>query len=298
MVDKRACRQYNEGRGEKDMKAIFLYITGTGNTRRVCEALAEAWRSRGHMADCLELRGDAPIPDLTAYDRIVFGYPVHAFNAPAPALNALRRFPQADGQKVWFVRTSGEPLALNDAAIVTPRRLLRKRGYLLAGDFYYVMPYNIIFRHSDGMAARMWKIVLSRVAGDAAAMEAGTGSIPRVGPVKRLVSFVLRIEHPSMPWMGKGFRTAENCIGCGTCAAHCPAGNIRMDGGTPRFGGQCFGCMACAFACPKDAVRIGILNGWRVNGGYDFTAPPATDEAVCRYCRRAYLRYFHRWENK
>ena len=205
---------------------------------------------------------------------------------------------QADGQKVWFVRTSGEPLALNDAAIVTPRRLLRKRGYLLAGDFYYVMPYNIIFRHSDGMAARMWKIVLSRVGEDAAAMEAGTGSIPRVGPVKRLVSFVLRIEHSAMPWMGKGFRAEESCIGCGTCAAHCPAGNIRMDGGTPQFGGQCFGCMACAFACPKDAVRIGILNGWRVNGGYDFTAPPATDEAVCRYCRRAYLRYFHRWENK
>ena len=274
------------------MKAIFLYITGTGNTRRVCEALAEAWRSRGHEADCLELRGDAPIPDLSAYDRIVFGYPVHAFNAPAPALNALRRFPQADGQKVWFVRTSGEPLALNDAAIVTPRRLLRKRGYRLAGDFYYVMPYNIIFRHSDGMAARMWKIVLSRVAGDAAAMEAGTGSIPRVGPVKRLVSFVLRIEHPSMPWMGKGFRTAENCIGCGTWGAHCPAGNILMDGGTPRFGGQCFGCMACAFACPRDAVRIGILNGWRVNGGYDFTAPPATDEAVCRSSPRASHSFF------
>ena len=248
------------------MKAIFLYTTGTGNTRRVCEALAGAWRARGHEADCLELRGDAPIPDLAAYDRIVFGYPVHAFNAPAPALNALRRFPQADGQKVYLLRTSGEPLALNDAAIVTPRRLLRKRGYLLAGDFYYVMPYNIIFRHSDGMAARMWKIVLSRVGEDAAAMEAGTGSIPRVGPVKRLVSFVLRIEHSAMPWMGKSFRAEESCIGCGTCAAHCPAGNIRMDGGAPQFGGQCFGCMACAFACPKDAVRIGILNGWRVNG--------------------------------
>ena len=280
------------------MRAVFLYVSGTGNTRRVCEALAGAWRARGHEADCLELRGDAPIPDLAAYDRIVFGYPVHAFNAPAPALNALRRFPQADGQKVWFVRTSGEPLALNDAAIVTPRRLLRKRGYLLAGDFYYVMPYNIIFRHSDGMAARMWKIVLSRVGEDAAAMEAGTGSIPRVGPVKRLVSFVLRIEHSAKPCMGKSFPAEQSTIGRATCAAHCPAGNIRMDGGTPQFGGQCFGCMACAFACPKDAVRIGILNGWRVNGGYDFTAPPATDEAVCRYCRRAYLRYFHRWENK
>ena len=73
------------------MKAIFLYVTGTGNTRRVCEALAGAWRARGHAADCIELREHTPLPDLAAYDRIVFGYPVHAFNAPAPALEALAR---------------------------------------------------------------------------------------------------------------------------------------------------------------------------------------------------------------
>ena len=278
------------------MRAVFLYVSGTGNTRRVCEALAGAWRARGHAADCIGLRGNAPLPDLTLYDRIVFGFPVHAFNAPAPALKALRCFPKTDGQKVYFVRTSGEPLALNDAAIVTPRRMLRKRGYILAGDLYYVMPYNIVFRHTDGMAARMWKIVLSRIAEDAKAIEAGTGGLPRVGPIKRFVSFVLRIEHPAMPWIGRHFHAAEDCIGCGACAALCPAGNIRMENGSPRFGKNCFGCMACAFACPKDAVRIGILDGWRVNGAYDLAAPPASDGDICRYCRRAYVKYFRRWE--
>ncbi len=280
------------------MKAIFLYVTGTGNTRRVCEALAGAWRALGHAADCIELREHTPLPDLAAYDRIVFGYPVHAFNAPAPALKALRCFPKADGQKVWLLRTSGEPLSLNDAAVVTPRRLLRQKGYVLAGDLYYVMPYNIIFRNTDAWAAGWWKSVLSRTGGDAKAIEAGAGTLPRVGLIKRLVSFVLRIEHPAMPWIGRHFHAAEDCIGCGACAALCPAGNIRMENGSPRFGKNCFGCMACAFACPKDAVHIGILDGWRVNGAYDPAASPATDEEVCRYCRRAYLKYFRRWETQ
>jgi hypothetical protein len=28
--------------------------------------------------------------------------------------------------------------------------------------------------------------------------------------------------------------------------------------------------MRCSFACPRDAIRIGFLNGWRVNGAYHF----------------------------
>ena len=85
-------------------------------------------------------------------------------------------------------------------------------------------------------------------------------------------------------------------MGCGACAARCPERNIRMEGGKPVFGGHCTGCMACAFFCPRDAVRTGILNGWRVNGAYDLTAPPAEDKEVCRYCRKSYLRYFHSYE--
>ena len=29
-------------------------------------------------------------------------------------------------------------------------------------------------------------------------------------------------------------------------------------------------CMRCSFYCPKDAIKIGFLNGWKVNGKYNF----------------------------
>ncbi len=274
------------------MRAVIVCFTGTGNTLRVCRALAEALRERGHEVELALLRADRPAPDVQGADRLIVAYPVHGFNAPAPVLKFLKAMP-AGGGIAYLVRTSGEPLSFNDGAVTTPVRLLTKKGYRVAGDLHYVMPYNIIFRHSDGMASRMWRAAERRIPADAAAIGAGGGELPSVGIGARIASLLCRVEHPAAPFIGRGFRVSDACIGCGLCARNCPQGNIRMEGGRPVFGSQCVICMACAFSCPKDAVRTGILNGWRVNGGYDFDAPPASDKEVCAYCRNSYLRYYH-----
>lgn len=278
------------------MNALFVCFTGTGNTKMVCEALADAVRAQGGDARVELLRADRPAPDPAGADRLIVAFPVHGFNAPAPVLRYLKGLPAAQGGSAWLVRTSGEPLSLNDGAASVPVRLLRKRGWRVAGDLHYVMPYNIIFRHTDGMASRMWRAVLARVQADAARILSDEGELPRPGALARLVSAVCRVEHPAASLIGRGFQVTDSCIGCGLCARNCPQGNIRMEGGRPVFGRQCVICMACAFGCPKDAVRTGLLNGWRVNGGYDFGAPPATDGEICSYCRRSYLKYYHRAE--
>ena len=80
------------------------------------------------------------------------------------------------------------------------------------------------------------------------------------------------------------------------CARGCPQKNITMANGKPVFGGHCVGCVKCSFGCPEGAIKIGVLNGWRVNGSYDFSGVPATDDEVCRYCRRSYIKYFREAE--
>lgn len=281
------------------MRAIAYYFTGTGNTRRVLEKLKAEWEKRGHEMELIRILPDT-LPAPEGYDRILVGYPVHGFNAPTPVEKFLKKFPALEEGKpngVFLLRTSGEPLSLNHASGIVPARILKKRGYQVVGEFHYVMPYNIIFRHPDGMVARMEEASNLKIVRDAADLESGSGWRAKVNPFKRAFTFAVRIEHPAMPAIGRGFHVKKAlCVGCGKCAKECPKRNITMKDGRPKFGGHCVGCMACAFLCPKDAVRPGILNAWRVNSPYSFEGESVTDEKVIRYCHRSYLKYFHESE--
>lgn len=279
------------------MRALICVFSGTGNTRRVAERLSEELNIYGVETDVFPIRAGCDVPETADYDMLILGYPVHAFNAPAALLRFAKKLPKAEGMPAYIIRSSGEPLRLNDASGITPGRILKKRGYVLRGECAYVMPYNIIFRHSDGMAARMWRAAELRIKEDAKRIAQGMEIKCKVNVFRRFVPFVLRIEHTAMPILGHHFRATEKCVGCGICANLCPEGNIKMVDGKPKFAKSCVGCMACAFGCPKDAMKISVLNGWRVNGKYSFAGEPATDEEVCSYCKKAYLRYFHESEN-
>ncbi len=279
------------------MKVIAYVFSGTGNTRKVLELLLEQAKEYGVESDVVGLKKGETPPSPEGYDGVILGYPVHAFNAPASVLKFIKKLPKrkkGNEMPVWLMRSSGEPLRLNDASGVLPARRLRRRGYTVKGEFPFVMPYNIIFRHSDQMAARMWKANCNLAVRYANSLAEGGGTRPRVGVFRRFVAFVLRIEHVAMPVLGRSFRVKKDlCVGCGKCVKICPQGNIIMKDGKPRFGGSCVGCMGCAFGCPTDAVRTSLLNGWRVNGAYSFEGEPATDGEVCNYCKKAYLRFFH-----
>ena len=282
------------------MKIGFYCFTGTGNTRRVCETLAEELRARGRETEINLIHYGNLLHYPEEYDALVFAFPVHAFNAPSAMLDFLKALPQNGGaeKSVWLVRVSGEPVGLNHASGILPKRILKRRGYTVKGECPYVMPYNIIFRHSNGMAARMWRAMRLLAQKHADMICENTGVLYKNGPFRRAVSFALRIEHTAMPIMGKTFKAGKECVGCGACEKLCPRGNISVRGGKVHFSDACVGCMACAFGCPHDAIRISLLNGWRVNGAYTFKEQPASDDEVCNYCKKAYLRYFHEAEGE
>ncbi len=278
------------------MKIDFYIYSGTGNTERVCEYLAETLQKSGNEVSLTFLGKDAAVNNGS--DCVIVGYPVHAFNMPAPVLAFMKSLPVAkDNTPIYFIQTSGEPLGLNNAAFVRPQRIAKKKGYRVMGGFSYVMPYNIIFKHSDGMAARMWNVVKLRVPPEADIISGKKENLHSVGLFGRFVSFVLRVEHPAMPIVGRHFKVTKDCVGCGLCVRQCRQKNIAMREGKPVFGKNCVGCMGCVFSCPKDAVRPSIFNGWRVNGFYGWDAAPAEDDEICRFCRKYYLKYFHKYED-
>lgn len=58
----------------------------------------------------------------------------------------------------------------------------------------------------------------------------------------------------------------DNCIGCGTCARHCPSAAISMVDGKPAVNeARCLGCGACEYYCPARPMTAIYVEGREVH---------------------------------
>ena len=277
------------------MKVLFTVFSASGNTLRVAKLFSERLSERGAECETVRIREDMAAPDVASADTLVIGYPVHGFNAPQNVADFAKGLPECENKVYYIIKTSGEPLHVNDASSRILDRALKKKGYVKKGEFHYVMPYNMIFRHSDDMAALMWQAAGNTAPSDADIIFEGREHPLKPNAFACLTRFVVAVEHAAMPYLGRLFKVKKDkCVSCGRCEKLCPMGNIEMKDGLPVFGKNCIGCTACSFNCPEDAISIGVLNAWRVNGAYKF-APPReglTKKDVCAYWRGSYVRYF------
>jgi flavodoxin len=75
------------------MKSIVIYYSETGNTEKVARAI-----SRGMGTPCKTLKEIKP-EDVSGYDLICLGTPVHAFAPAKPVREFLEKLPNFQGKK-------------------------------------------------------------------------------------------------------------------------------------------------------------------------------------------------------
>ena len=207
---------------------------------------------------------------------IGLGYPVHAFNAPHIIWDFARWLMTEKRKPLFLFHTGGEGLSLNDASSLGLRRIL-SQSFDIISERHYIMPYNMIFRHDDRMVKHMVTYMRKLVKEHAEEIEAGKHSRKPAMPLRHIISAVFRIEWLYARVQGRTMKAGNSCTGCSLCASICPMKNIRMENGRPVFGTACSLCVRCSFSCPHDAITIGLLNGWKVNGPYPFGRIMADD---------------------
>ena len=275
------------------MKILICYFSGTGNTKRVVDKFAECLEENENEVTLQRVEHEFNL-NIEDFDLIGFAYPVHAFNAPEIILDFVKKLEKLENKKdVFIINTSGEPLKLNNISSIKLTSLLKKKNMIVKYEYHYVMPYNIIFRHTDRMAYRMWETAKKIIPLDVKELlEKKPAKLKKVF-MGRFIAYIFRIEHWGGKFNGKHYKALPECINCNCCVNICPTKNITVKDGELHFGKNCIMCMRCSFLCQKNAIKIGFFNKWKVNGVYNFNNPGDTSEDKHKkYCKKAYKRYF------
>ena len=283
------------------MKIALFYFSGTGNTKTVVFKWQEEALKHNINIDLFEIEKDE-LPSLADYDKVGFAYPIHAFNAPEIVWRFALKLPtQEKAIPLFIIMVSGEYMTINHSSASKLRRILRKKNYQFESDYHYVMPYNLVFRHTEQRAYRMYEAMTKIVPIDV--KEYLVDSIPHQTRKHHLVGwfiFLLRIEQWFSGVNGRFYKVdMKKCIKCMKCVNACPVHNIEFKDNKFIFHDKCLLCERCSFHCPKDAFKIALLNLWRVNKPYQFKDVDKDEkDRHSLYCKRSYKRYFKEIEER
>jgi len=292
------------------MKAVLYVFSGTGNTRLIADLYKKYLTDYETVIFDIEIqKGSAsfvPPPNPSEFDLIGFGYPIHGFNAPEITVNFCRALPDTDKtkrKKAFIFKSSGEGHSLNDYSSGLMIKILEKKGFDILCERHYVMPYNMIFRHSPEMVKSEYIYADALVRLNCRDLQNGFRENVHFNPLKAWFVPLIRIEWIYARLQGPFMKVdMHKCIKCMKCVNNCPLNNISFADEKFKFGTNCSLCVRCSFNCPVCAISIGLLNGWRINGTYRIkqTAAdkslrfPFFGENLKGLYRLLYYKYFRR----
>jgi len=254
-------------------KALLIYYTGTFNTRYVSKNLKQKLEQQDYEVELYEINPlNNEVLDLSSYDLIGLGYPIYGFNAPYPFLKFVRKQKFPKGVKTFIYKNSGETYKANDASSINIYHKLKRCKTRIDNEYHFMMPYNIHFRFDENLVKEMldmddklMDILVHEIVND-------IPNIKKYRAIDRFVTAVVKLQFIGGDINSFFYRIdKKKCIDCDLCIKNCPTKNIyRNKKNKIRFHHHCLMCMRCSFFCPKNAIHIGYLEGWKVNGRYDF----------------------------
>lgn len=230
----------------------IFYFTGTGNTLKAAKDYAKAFPDAILTRISDNNIGYSIEPDE---DTVGIFCPVYYGCAPRMVIEFVKRL-RFQGTPYFFtVTTCGSS---DFAAAAQIRQILKKNGGLVSASFCYSYPANNQTSYaptSASSAAGINKRNEAEIAKDAGVIRRKE-IVPFHAPNPALMSLAKAATNAIRPSSDSGFHTDDKCVGCGICAAVCPANNISMEEHKPKWNHHCERCTACMQVCPKQNIQF------------------------------------------
>jgi NAD-dependent dihydropyrimidine dehydrogenase PreA subunit len=253
--------------------AIIYTFSGTGNTMLAAKSIKKELSMLDIIADIVEISNPYQLDKQPSdYDIVGIGYPIHAFNCPKIVIDFIKSLSISEKKYTFVFKTSGEPFKFNYASSYILKRALIKEGLDINTEMHILMPYNIVFRYKDELVKQMLKYMYAMTKVLAIKISKAEQDMRKFNIRQIILSYVFRIQWGGAILNGRIYCiNKKRCTDCDLCVKNCPSKNIYRDKNNKiKFDSACTMCMRCAMDCPENAINIGILNLWKVNGKYNF----------------------------
>ncbi len=237
------------------MKTTIYCYTGTGNSLWTARKLSYALGDAQQIP--IKLAGFDIIH--CASENIGLIFPVHIWGLPAPVIDFINRL-EIDPSKYYFaVAVNAGQVA---ATLIQLQKLMQTRGINLSSGFSIDLPSNYIpWGGAITPAAQQNKFnnAMQKINKIASTIKSKETKPLEKGPAWQniFLSFFYRKSFPHVQKMDKSFWADDKCTNCAICEKICPAQNILIASGKPKWQNRCEQCFACLQWCPEASIQYG-----------------------------------------
>ena len=244
-------------------KALIVYYSLHGTTRRVAQAIGQGIAEGGYEVTLWDIIERGAAPDYAKYSLIGIGSPVYYYQLPIPVADYLQSLPRLENTAVFSFLLYGT-YAFDTADLL--RRQIRRSGTRFAGHFQcrgadiyqgYLKAGYLFSPHSPAeneiADARAFGLALTGC--DSEKPDMAISSAAKPGPVYRFERLISRKWFMRTIYSRTFKAEKDRCQACGGCERACPVHNIKVEDSRPPVWGQnCTGCLNCQMKCPELAI--------------------------------------------
>lgn len=219
---------------------VLAVFSPTGGTEKIAQAVAQGMDLPVRVVD---LCRETAVQTVAANELLVAALPVFGGRLPALARQRLEQLHGGSGPAVALAVYGNREY---EDALVELRDVLRDSGFVMAAAGAFVAEHSIDRSVAAGRP-------------DAQDLQTAKEFGARAAEKIRDAEALTEVEVPgSADYTTKKTdtgpvpQTTDDCIGCGLCAAACPAAAIPPEHPNTTTA-ACIGCMRCVALCPHKA---------------------------------------------
>ena len=231
---------------------MILYFSATGNCRYVAGRLAAALGQKTvSMADCLR-RGEASFTD----DVIAMVSPTYFWGLPSLVTEFLETAEFHTGYLCFLATYGTTPGASGYLAGKAIRGRAIDAFYAVRMVDTWTPIFDLSTPEKTAAFTKNTEAQIDAAIRGISRRQMNRRMSPRA-PAFLAEWFAQPLYHGTIRKTAH-FHLEEGCVGCGLCAANCPAQAIEMRGKRPVWiKEKCTMCLGCLHRCPKFAIQYG-----------------------------------------